>query len=137
VAQIVSGLRIVLFGCGVEPLDCFRIILRNISAASIKTAQQVLYPANTTYGSCAEPLNGLYIVTRYATSARVSNTQNALRLDIVTTCSFNQLGNLFRGECEDLFVDFEFQNDCFFRRLSLNRLNVVWRQKEKARQQDS
>jgi hypothetical protein len=46
------------------------------------------------HGSAIEPLDGLSVVTRYAISALVSNTQNALRRDVVAACSFNQLGNL-------------------------------------------
>jgi len=67
-----------------------------------------------------------------AVATPISNTQNALRLDIVTCRSFDQNGHLFRFESANFFVDFEFQHNRRVGQSYLNRLNVGWQQKEKA-----
>src|SRR5215472_2537785 len=100
-----------LLGCGMEPLEGFRVILRTFAAAPIQNTQQVLHPANATCGSFREPLDGLCVVMRNNRSTLISDTQNACCLDVITSSSLNQLGNLFRSERADLLVNLDLQDD--------------------------
>src|SRR5215469_1587056 len=126
-----------LLGCGMEPLEGFRIILRKFGAAPIENTQQVLHPANAVCSSFCEPLDGLCFVVWNNSSTLISDAQNACCLDIITARPLNQLGNLFRCECAHLLVNLDFQDDRFLGQSYLDCPNVVLPQKQKTGQQNS